>query len=345
MHIAVTVQAHADVLSILANHEPAAVRARDCYNLTPVDWLWISHVREARQASTGHRRTPSSRVARRRYLASDFLDWHEQLSASSADFLLDEVNEARVGNRRDFQRACARQNGHLLSCMKVLMPAATSLFYDNDDAPSWNWLHATFAVPCPRAMRELALRELLQDDGPPELSKIIDPFRLCDPVHGRTLLHHAVAAVGPYTAVLPVGISRGIKLLRECSQFWTVQRVANRVACTLVDNAGQLPLHVAIDAFKEYRRAQTSSKTANTSANSLLLLRKRATTSPDEGTDEDKILSLLLLHKPSVLEQRDSKTNLYPWMQAAVGECARLTTIYNLFRRYPNSVICDMRSC
>lgn len=320
LHVAISVHAPASVLAVLVEYEPAAAGARDCYNLNPLDWLWISRVRQVRQAATGQHRSPSSRVSRRRYLASDFLNWHEQVASS-------------VRTDRDVSDADQR----LLSSMKVLLPATAAVMCKSPVAKSWNWLHAAFAISCPRPMRELALRAALHRslDGDVKFANHIDTFLQCDVVNGRTLLHHAVAAVEPYTAVLPVGVSRGIKLLRETFQFWTVQRVMNREASTVVDNAGQLPLHIAIDAFKEYRRATAS----NASASCLISLRQTVTVSAEVETEEDKILDLLILLNPYALEQADSKTSLIPCMQSAVGQCARLTTIYNLVRRVPQSAV------
>ena len=123
LHVAVTVQSEAAVLQILVQHEPRAVLARDCYGLTPVDWLWISHVRDC----VSRHSTRLSRTARRRHLANAYLEWHDQVSKQIRSLQNGTVKSgtgriAVDGHRVDGTGDALLEEG-LLSRMKVLMPA------------------------------------------------------------------------------------------------------------------------------------------------------------------------------------------------------------------------------
>ena len=100
-------------------------------------------------------------------------------------------------------------------------------------------------------------------------------------------------------------------------------------ACRVADAAGQLPLHSAIDAFKDSRRRSCKSSDAFTQVH---------ISGATDDAEEDSVINALLFHNSDALERRDEKTKLYPWMQAAVGDDARLTTIYRLFRFQPTIV-------
>jgi len=342
LHVAVTVQSEAAVLQILVQHEPRAVLARDCYGLTPVDWLWISHVRDC----VSRHSTRLSRTARRRHLANAHLEWHDQVSKQIRSLQSGTVRSgtgriAAEDHRVDGTGDALLEEG-LLSRMKVLMPAAGSMLHSGVEVPEWNLLHATCSVPCPLAMVQFVLaahqrldandsastsggRVVSQHDS---LSSTCDALRLRD-CSGRYPLHYAAGRPRGYTAVLPVGISRGIKCLREESS--AVHQILKLFphACRVADAAGQLPLHSAIDAFKDSRRRSRKSSDAFPEVH--------ISGATDEA-EEDSVISVLLFHNSDALERKDEKTKLYPWMQAAVGDDARLTTIYRLFRFQPTIV-------
>ena len=156
-----------------------------------------------------------------------------------------------------------------------------------------------------------------------------DPLCYRDLRAGRYPLHYAAGRVG-YVATFPVGISCGVQVLRETSPIHDILPLFPE-ACRATDGAGQLPLHITIDAFKKNRAATELSPPATQQQASP---RSAAACDADE-TEEDKVLQLLLSHYPAALNQRDGKTKLFPWQQAAVGSGARLTTMYQLLRANP----------
>lgn len=193
---------------------------------------------------------------------------------------------------------------------------------------SWSLLHAACYVPCPLAMVRLVLAHTkhasdLEHYGQRE-DVLYDPLRCRDLRAGRYPLYYAAGRVG-YTATYPVGFSCGIKVLREPSPVHDILPLFP-AACRATDGAGQLPLHVTIDAFQQHR-ATTLTMTSLSSSSSG--------TFDEVNDEEDKVIQSLLSHNPSALDMRDGCTKLYPWQQAAVGTGARLTMIYQLLRFNP----------
>jgi hypothetical protein len=397
LHIAVSTSAPLSVVEYLLQDNPWTVIVCDVYNLTPLDWLWICHVREwpalvQRQHRTG---APNLRddgavpirnpaqfqfrrlISGRRHVPRLLLDLHKLASAHVPDFAAPSSSSAtsqrpvsdhepNQGNRRTVAGATLpesvphtnihpeliiRHQDELLCRMKVLVIAAAEAYADMESASVdqtgnaatterhvWSLLHAVCYVPCPRAMvRLVVLQQQSQqqygDSAQRQLSGWVeqprDPQLRCrDTRAGRLPLHYAAGRVG-YTATFSTGFSGTVQVIQESSPVFDIAPLFPE-ACRVSDTAGeQLPLHVAIDAFKHHRVV--------TLEDSPVLSHSRlpTTSSDDADNEEDKVLGLLLDFYPGGLDRRDGKTKLYPWMQAAAGCDSRLSTIYSLLRLNP----------
>lgn len=98
LHIAVTTKAPLKIWECIVKDDPTQATAMDMYNLTPLDWLWISHVRDwsnlpsqqrQHQQGANHRNDPYHRnqqmrwgrlVSGRRHVPRQFRDLHTMAS-------------------------------------------------------------------------------------------------------------------------------------------------------------------------------------------------------------------------------------------------------------------------
>jgi hypothetical protein len=104
-------------------------------------------------------------------------------------------------------------------------------------------------------------------------------------------------------------------------------------ACAKRDAYGQLPLHIVIDTYKQYRVDSYKRRCRR----ELLWMESTVKSSDQEPFDvddicrynqeEDTVIQLLIqLHPPSI-HMRDGRTMLYPYQQAAVHDIDTLTAI------------------
>jgi len=144
----------------------------------------------------------------------------------------------------------------------------------------------------------------------------------------RLPLHYAAGRPG-YRAGVPVGASKCIQWIREPPIVFEVLSHFPE-ACRVVDNEGQLPLHVAIDAAK---RDRTRSDTDDGD-----IIHDCEDSGAISLDDDLQVLEQLLACYPAALSRRDGKTRLFPWQQAAVASRASVDIIFSLLRAQPSVI-------
>jgi hypothetical protein len=193
---------------------------------------------------------------------------------------------------------------------------------------TWSVLHAACFVSCPIAMVRMALSRA--------------PRRWLasrDTLMGRLPLHFAASRVMGYTVQVPVGFTNErLEAIAEPSPVPDVISYWEQAA-RVTDAHGQLPLHIAIDAYKTARWRRQEEEPVRSCQEKLM------TQSCGQEQDDDSILELLLSHYPESLERRDGKTRLFPFQQAAAGEGASLNTIFTLLQMQPTLVEAELSRC
>jgi hypothetical protein len=302
LHVAVTTRACLPVLYHVVNDFKEATLAPDIYGLNCIDWLWIRHVLDWNASPLDA--VSSRMISRRRFLGSQFMEWHEFVSKRVA---MDDDHHLVVD-----PYAVKQLQDDLYQRMQILLPAAAAIMAADPpykQGEPWGLIHSACFVPCPFAMIHVAFKT-----DPNSYQTV----RSKDLRAGRYPLHYAASRVG-YTVHLPVGVSRGIQVLQEASPVHEILPFFPEASCA-ADSDSQLPLHIAIDASK-WNRTMTLHPSVD-----------------DVDAAEHAVLSALVSHYPDALERRDGKTKLYPWQQAAVGPGASINTIYSLLRRQPTLV-------
>jgi hypothetical protein len=288
LHVAVTMRAPQAVLDMISRADPTAVQALDIYNLTPIDWLWMTHVIDWHNVS-------NRRLSQRRFLGRDYLDWHEFVT-TRIPYQADRYDPQSADMVHQMQR-------DFLARLKVILTA----LFDNDEDTGDGLLPWVCQLPnIPYGVLKLVL----------EMDPMAhEDIRRRDTV-GRYPLHHASARARGYRVSLPLGVTRGMKTLKEDRKSLHVEDMVKLfpAACRSLDDGGQLPLHIAIDAAKR-DRLSTEAICDDVYANAVL----------ESFFDE----------YPEAISQRDGKTMLLPWQQAAEGNGAQLDTIFQLLRREP----------
>jgi ankyrin repeat protein len=341
LHVAVTTYAAPKVISMICQAFPEDVRHEDMYGLLPLDWLWIRHVQDLLNLSQSltmpvhphqRRHMIRSRISRRRHLPTQFLlfhDWACQLLAQkkTSGFPVPQTralsiethttNGSPVSNSVNLTYI-SQLHDELWSRLVVLLPATAEVkFSQNNVANSthepWMLLHSACYISCPMALVQLVIFHVQKAD-----------FQHRDERLGRCPLHYAAGRVG-YQARYPIGISRGSQCVKESSPVFAVLPLFPEAA-RVADIHQQLPLHIAIDTFKQHRMYSSEPE------------------DPNYLEEEIRCLELLLACYPASISRRDGKTMLYPWQQAAVGRGSCLTTIYDLFRSQPTLLHCNSSS-
>jgi hypothetical protein len=297
LHIAITTRAPLSIIYHLAKDSPQAVLVQDIFGLSSIDWLWIRHVLDWHSSPLDL--TTSRIVTRRRFLANQFCEWHKMATDNLplGEHMLLPVNPVAVRGLQE----------DLLHRMKLLLPlAAAVLSNESTTNEQWSLIHAACLVPCPIAM----VRAALTLCGDSRLA-----IRSKDMRAGRYPLHYAAGRMG-YSAIVPLGLTRKVHLIQEESPLLSVLQFFPD-ACKERDASGQLPIHIYLDACKQYRSASHSAPECLSYA------------------EEHGILKIMISHYPGSLDQPDGKTDLFLWQQAAVGPGSNLTTIFELLRIHP----------
>ena len=281
LHVAVTLRAPIGILKLLVDTFPDAVQGADVYGLTPLDWLWITYVVDwYDQGDHIHRR-----LSRRRHLGREFREWHE-LVTDRIPYQVDRYDGIS-------QFMVDRKQRDLIARLRVLLPVS-------DDSSLLHRVSQLVNLP-------FGILKLVLSEDP----NAYEDLRRQDK-SGRCPLHHIVGHCRGYRVSLPLGVTSRVEILAENKETLAVSELVDQfpAACTIFDNNGQLPLHIAIDAFKKNN-------------------------SPCDNGFADTILQTLVKAYPESLGKRDGMSQLYPWQQAAVGPEAHLGTIFQLLRKEP----------
>jgi hypothetical protein len=288
LHVAVTMRAPLAVLDLIARADPTAVQALDIYNLTPVDWLWMTHIIDWHNAT-------NRRLSQRRFLGRDYLDWHDFVT-TRIPYQPDRYDPQSADTVHQMQR-------DFLARLKVML---TAFFRDDEDKGDGllPWVCQLPNIPYGMLKMVLEMDPMVQGD-----------IRRRD-AGGRYPLHHASTRVRGYRVSLPLGVTRGVQTLKEDKKSLHIEDLVKIFpsACRTLDDWGQLPLHIAIDAAK---RDRLSTEVAG------------------DNDYTNAVLQTFLGEYPGAISQRDGKTMLLPWQQAAEGRGAHLDTIFQLLRREP----------
>lgn len=371
LHVAVTTRAPQSILYHLVNDCPSSVLARDGFGLNSIDWLWIRYCLDWQQSSEAV--VPLTRIiSRRRVLPVGFQDWYRRAlnhitqPPSSSGTTVQSPSDTPFPSATVPVNPVALRNlqEDLLHRVKLLVPAAASAcansrlrgsasFIDSTKFQTidskgdlsrhshlLSLLHATCFVPCPVALVHAALCF----DHP---ATVGPSLRSPDTFMRRLPVHYAASRLS-YVACLPTGAaSLNLQVVREDSPVLTIAEACPE-ACGVVDGNGQLPLHVAIDTYKQKElKYPISIEGAEKSS--------EETPQDDEVSQEIlleglQVFQALLRHYPGALERRDGRTGLLPFQQAAMGRGSSTTFVYALLRASPTSIstssgICLHDSC
>jgi hypothetical protein len=351
LHLAITTHADGAICDLLMHEDPSAVLQPDRDGLTPLDWQWLSFLRDA----DPHTTTTRHLVSRRRQWPGPLPEWHAQWDAQDVVLPLGALRDSMLDRFQRMLRAAApeyyaQQQRSPLRNMPLEAECAS------EEKKPWHVLHAACLVPCPTTVIRWILTryydgefprcaEARRDDGeskvcPPDKSD--DPLRWRDVRRGRYPLHYAVSRVSYQKALPPRSFlatsAAGQSSLPRLQDQWSPVYVILPLypaACRCTDGAGQLPLHIAIDTYKQHRSGRDHTP-------SLDGRRCNGAEKVNDGDqqlfyerEEDSVLQLLLQNYPGALQQKDGRSKLYPWQQASIGDGARLSTIYQLFRSNP----------
>jgi len=325
LHVAVTMRASEDIVSLLLDSCYQAGAVTDRCGLTPICWVWIRFVIDINNRGelggdliNDPRRQLRVRVSNRRFIPTNYVQLHEAVTKEISNSMKD-IKDVSHSNRTRHPSSLlinsALDNTELWNKLAVLLPCAAKATEANSSKTSlsicvgqnnWSPLHAASFISCPRAVLLLALEHL-----PNEVKK--------KDVYGNLPIHYATARQG-YTRNVPIGATLVAKEIIERSALFDLLPLWPKSAS--VTNANkQLPLHLAIDEEKQSHLLERGGR-----RKSLSEIEAQIMASP--------VLCLLLSY-PEALYRRDGVTKLYPFMQAAVGDGSSLNMTFMLLKENP----------
>ncbi len=337
LHIAVTMRASSDVVRhvLLAASDAAAVPDR-C-DLTPICWTWMRFViDEMERHPNVPSRPPLVRASKRRYIPSNF----PQASEFYTDKMYGKVHELcseikRLGfhseamfQENEIEREMRLKILYLLPCaaesLSTLCPEK-SVIPGIESVTEWSPLHSAAFLVCPRAV-------VLQS-----IASNTSNLRKKDSL-GNTPLHLLVARE-VYTKEILLGVTSAPHRICEHSAVPDLLSLYPN-ATEVINNNGQLPLHIAID-FEKKQNARKPNDDM-TSCSSRLI---HQAPSPIHSNAEEMKKTLerstalyLAQFDPGSLEIKDGLTGLYPALQAAAGPSSVLDIVFSLLRECPSLV-------
>jgi hypothetical protein len=320
LHIAVSMRASVDILQQLIGEEPRTVSVPDNHGLLPLDWVWIRYTLD--MCSWPIRCFSNVAPSRRRYITSNFLEWHERVSNQHLGISKSYQDSSFLEGNCPLTLDLLKRISHLLPIMAGHSQAKdSSILIDRDDGSAFALLlHAACAVNCP-----LALVALACEAHPNQLGSK-------DEQRKRLPLHYASSRSG-YTAQFPIGVTNQLQGMEEVSP---VDYVLGKqpLACRVVDGLNQLPLHIAIDHAKGEgrRRRRRLPYSLDACASSTPLPERTGHRSSHRPVDA------ILSHYPEALQRRDGRTKLFPFQQAAEGRDGDAELCFLLLRRDPTLI-------
>ena len=325
LHIAVTMKAETEVIARLVEAKPESSTILDKHLLSPICWTWIRFVMDeiqSRGTDPGNEFTASRRsvvkASRRRFIPSTFMTVYDEVTEKALEEAKEIIN--------NFSSAIAIQKvsksvekRSLWSNILNLLPNAARFISSHDKEKrlfgslsalkkgdiEWGPIHAAAYFDCPKGLLLSAIKNI------PHGVKEVDQY-------GNLPLHYAAARKG-YSKSIPIGPNGNLKDLSEDSNVFEL--VEFFPGGTMVKNSvGQLPLHIAIEEEKKLcssEREKQRLKTRLFKASMGIEGNKRHRISTSNANLENSPLLCLVMADIDSLEQRDSVTNLYPFMQMA----------------------------
>lgn len=314
LHIAATMNSSLEIIQALVDEAPAVAGLTDAKGLTPLDWMWIRHVTDWCSYTTANHLVHNMSVSRRRYISTQFLQWHEHVSSRYLN--VSGLNGVTTSNPAMIASANRLRTDMIQRASKVLPSMLRLRLQDGhqqsycEDQMNIPLIHSACATSCP-----LGLIALFCESFPEQL-------HLRESETGRLPLHIAASRSG-YLKEIPNGptaVLDGSYVTEDSSVQWILSK--NPSACQISDNSKQLPLHIAIDLVKRARNAQASGE-------------GQASGPQDLNTDCMKEITVLLDQYPAALHRRDGLSKLYPFQQAAEGTNGDVELAFILLRRDP----------
>jgi len=309
---------------------------------------------------------PAVRVSQRRLLPGDYVQLHE---AVTEDLFAGIVGRCtKNSNDDDDNDDDDSEQTQLWNKLTTLLPHAARAIaaHSNGNSNSntattlttsvvqfhWPVLHAASFLDCPRAIVAMALQRTSyqeeEDNGTSSSSSSSSSSSFRDKdAHGNLPIHYAASRSGYIRYNLPLVYgttattsSAASKSIVERSIVYDLLSLWPRGA-RITNDSGRLPLHIAIDEEKQSRNS-SSSRLQEEGRSSLISPRHRHPRDQRSlrqmeaswSTSSAVVLSLFDSY-PEGLERRDGLTKLYPFMQAAVGECAGLDMVFTLLMKNP----------
>ncbi len=324
LHIAVTMKASPDVIARLVEYKPEATTVLDRCLLSPICWTWIRFVIdeiESRGNEPGDEgsstRTIRSTVkaSRRRFIPNSFMTVQKEMTENMIQNVI-EIISNRPGTASIEQKMRGSiEKRSLWSNLLTLLPSAAKVTSNrkgtnerlfgsakcNADQYVWDPVHAAAYLECPKGVILSAIKNR------PQSLKEADKY-------GNLPIHYA-AACRAYSKSVPIGVRNSREdLVEESNVFELVAFYPNS---TKVKNIfGQLPIHIAIEEEKKRSSDRDSFKARLLKAQLGLDDKNKRQRTLKKNFEKSPLMCLVRADIDS-LEQRDSVTNLYPFMQVA----------------------------
>ncbi len=313
LHIAVTMRASPEVVAHVVRSGPDASFIPDRCGLTPICWTWMRFViDEISKAQRGANESSWTQLivkqSKRRFVPGIYLEVHEKLTNDLATAAFEFVGATDITFLRHIhQNNIERRN--LWTKLSCLLPHAAKahsqslatnkrILSNLDKVTHWGPVHAAGLISCPRAVLLTAIMNF------PKCIKQNDEI-------GNLPIHYAAANQVTYSKTLPIGVTFSPQTVDERSNVFDLLPLYPE-STKVMNLSKQIPLHIAINADKEARKAMNGSQNSRNN-----WINKRQKTYETNESIEGSVWMYLVKNDIESLEQRDGLTNLYPFMQAA----------------------------
>jgi hypothetical protein len=308
---------------------PDSSLVSDRCGLTPLDWLWIRFITDLihcdEQVSHGSEHNfqqPKVKMSSRRIIPNNFIPFVEKQILKILNTLRRTIDDRMRQKRLDnnYAREEEEENSFRMK-MNELLPIAAGIFAKTQDRSGvikgvqhvheWKLLHGAAYMYVPRYVVLSAISVNPHD------------LMLQDSI-GNLPLHYAAARSG-YKKNLHLGITSETHELIEKSPIFDLLHLCP-TATKILNQYGQLPLHIAIDNEKHDLMRASDLNVPKPVYNPI---------------PETSVVLVLSRANPASLEHKDGLTGLYPFMQAATEDKytkANLSTIYALLKECPSLV-------
>jgi hypothetical protein len=317
IHIAVTINSSIKIFETLVQEDVRVVNVADKQGHIPLDWIWIRHVMDWCSFKALNSLSTTN-ISRRRYIGGHIVEWHEQVSNQYLG--IDESLEVTCANPV-IRHSIRRLREDLIERASQVLPLMATFGIVNNGKLGGQGeekmdigksvlllplLHSTCAICCP-----LALVAVVCDTYQEQL-------QIKDQKSGRLPLHFAASRIGynKHLTTCPMGTLKCIVEDSPVKLILSKFPKASRVS----DDAGQLPVHIAINLVKEEKHSRDG-----------LEKWQGGQVWHNEVVD-------LLEQYPEALHRRDGISKLFPFQQAAEGAYGDVELTFVLLRRDPGLI-------